>query len=142
MISSQQAPPETRARHKNLHTPHALLRCQVIRKDSNNSVLSANPCSCLFSARLPAFIPDMSNSAQESLQAPLSGRYFLLLQGPQSHFFRHLSKALVKEGARVDKVNFCGGDLMLWGLNRKALNYTGTLYEWPEWIGRYYRERA
>ena len=84
----------------------------------------------------------MSNSAQESLQAPLSGRYFLLLQGPQSHFFRHLSKALVKEGARVDKVNFCGGDLMLWGLNRKALNYTGTLYEWPEWIGRYYREEG
>ena len=30
-------------------------------------------------------------------------------------------EALVKEGARVDKVNFCGGDLMQWGLNRKAL---------------------
>ena len=72
----------------------------------------------------------------------MSGRYFLLLQGPQSHFFRRLADGLVKEGARVDKVNFCGGDRMLWGLGRRALDYTGTLYEWPEWIGHYYREEG
>lgn len=83
-----------------------------------------------------------TNPPYDSSDAPLSGRYFLLLQGPQSHFFRRLADGLVKEGARVDKVNFCGGDRMLWGLGRRALDYTGTLYEWPEWIGHYYREEG
>lgn len=83
-----------------------------------------------------------TNPPYDSSDAPLSGRYFLLLQGPQSYFFRRLADGLVKEGARVDKVNFCGGDRMLWGLGRRALDYTGTLYEWPEWIGHYYREEG
>ncbi len=85
---------------------------------------------------------DSIESGEKSADKPLSGRYFLLLQGPQSAFFGELSAALAAAGARVDKVNFCGGDLLLWGLNRRAINYTGTLYEWPEWIGHYYREHG
>lgn len=73
---------------------------------------------------------------------PLLGRFFLLLQGPQSAFFRKLSDALKKAGARVEKVNFCGGDLVLWGVTRRAINYSGTLYDWPQWLGNYYREQG
>ena len=64
----------------------------------------------------------------------LSGRRFLLLQGPQSQFFRRLQKRLLKTGASVQKVNFCGGDVFLWGF-AKAHWYLGNLYKWPEWIG-------
>lgn len=70
----------------------------------------------------------------------LSDRSFLLLQGPQSGFFKLLAKQLRNVGAQVNKVNFCGGDVFLWGIFNKAINYRGNLYEWPSWIGRLYRE--
>ncbi|SOB60061.1 conserved protein of unknown function [Pseudodesulfovibrio profundus] len=41
-------------------------------------------------------------------------RSFLLLQGPQSRFFKWLGEALVAAGHRVAKVNFCGGDVFSW----------------------------
>ena len=71
---------------------------------------------------------------------PLKGRSFLLLQGPQSGFFKLLARDLAVAGAAVHKVNFCGGDVFLWGLFNKAINYRGNLYEWPAWIGSLYRE--
>ncbi|MBQ7249508.1 MAG: hypothetical protein IJS21_05720, partial [Deltaproteobacteria bacterium] len=40
-------------------------------------------------------------------------RVFLLLQGPQSPFFRRLGDALQRAGAQVIKVNFRGGDVLL-----------------------------
>lgn len=85
---------------------------------------------------------DSCDLKKQPVEKMLSGRYFLLLQGPQSVFFRKLSDALKAQGARVEKVNFCGGDLLLWGLTRRCINYSGTLYEWPEWIGSYYREHG
>ena len=57
----------------------------------------------------------------------LSGRSFLLLQGPQSGFFRELAKGLREAGALVEKVNFCGGDVLLWGMGH-AFCYRGTRY--------------
>lgn len=72
----------------------------------------------------------------------LADRSFLLLQGPQSAFFRKLAEALRTEGASVEKVNFCGGDSVLWGVTNPALAYTGDLYGWPEWLGDLYRERG
>lgn len=71
---------------------------------------------------------------------PLGDRSFLLLQGPQSGFYRLLAEHLRKAGAVVNKVNFCGGDVFLWGIFNKAINYHGNLYEWPAWIGSLYRE--
>lgn len=64
----------------------------------------------------------------------LYGRKFLLLQGPQSGFFRKLSQELEANGAKVYKVNFCGGDVVHWGF-KKSYWYLGSLYKWPEWIG-------
>ena len=70
----------------------------------------------------------------------LSGRSFLLLQGPQSGFFRELAKGLREAGALVEKVNFCGGDVLLWGIGH-AFCYRGTRYEWLSWVGKIYRGR-
>ena len=71
----------------------------------------------------------------------LTGRTFLLLQGPQSGFFRVLAEKLVRAGAAVHKVHFCGGDAALWGL-KKAYWYTGDLYRWIGWVGNLYRKLA
>lgn len=75
----------------------------------------------------------------ETDPAHLRGRRFLLLQGPQSGFFRLLAEQLEAAGARVDKVCFCGGDVFLWGF-RKSHWYRGDLYSWPAWIGACYRD--
>ena len=82
-----------------------------------------------------------SRSSRGSAGA-LAGRSFLLLQGPQSLFFRRLADRLRAEGATVAKVNFCGGDAVLWGLTNPAIAYTGDIYGWPEWVGDLYRERG
>lgn len=80
-----------------------------------------------------------NRSASDHAQL-LAKRSFLLLQGPQSGFFRLLASHLRQSGAAVHKVNFCGGDVFLWGIFNKAINYHGNLYEWPAWIGSLYRE--
>ncbi|MBR5346429.1 MAG: hypothetical protein IK129_02175, partial [Deltaproteobacteria bacterium] len=68
-------------------------------------------------------------------------RVFLLLQGPQSPFFRRLGDALQRAGAQVIKVNFCGGDVLLWA-RRGALSYRGSVSDWPFWVSRLMRERG
>ena len=68
----------------------------------------------------------------------LTGRRFLLLQGPQSGFFADLGDMLLRAGAEVHKVNFCGGDVFLWG-RRPAYAYRGDIYHWPAWVGDVYR---
>lgn len=72
-------------------------------------------------------------------ESNLSSRRFLLLQGPQSRFFYCLSQALIKEGASVFKVNFCGGDVFLWGVQNSLL-YRQDVYHWPAWIGQVFRK--
>ncbi|MDO5531764.1 capsule biosynthesis protein [Sutterella sp.] len=73
---------------------------------------------------------------------PLAGRSFLLLQGPQSGFFRLLAGKLAEAGAAVRKVHFCGGDVFLWGLDQRDCDwYRGGLYGWVTWIGNVYRMR-
>lgn len=79
-----------------------------------------------------------SRSKQTSVN--LSGRSFLLLQGPQSGFFRELAKGLRKVGALAEKVNFCGGDVLLWGFEH-SFCYRGDRYEWLSWVGKLYRSR-
>lgn len=75
-----------------------------------------------------------SNKAQK-----LAGRSFLLLQGPQSGFFRVLAQRVKRAGAEVHKVHFCGGDAALWGWER-AYWYRGDLYQWIGWVGDLYRK--
>lgn len=76
---------------------------------------------------------------QRVTESNLSSHRFLLLQGPQSGFFHCLSQALTREGASVFKVNFCGGDVFLWGL-KNAFLYRNDVYHWPEWIGQVFRK--
>jgi capsular polysaccharide export protein len=55
----------------------------------------------------------------------------LLLQGLLGPFFRELGKGLTKRGHTVFKVNFNGGDRLYWRLP-KAIDYKGSLAEWPQ----------
>jgi capsular polysaccharide export protein len=60
-------------------------------------------------------------------------RVFLFLQGPSSPLFELLAEALVERGHRVRRVNLCFGDRLFWR-KRPAVNYSGTLEHWPEFI--------
>lgn len=70
---------------------------------------------------------------------PLSGRHFLFLQGPQSRFFRTLAQSLREQGAKVHKVNVCGGDVFLWGW-QSSFWYRKSVYQWPSWISDIFRK--
>ena len=59
-------------------------------------------------------------------------RSFLALQGTASPFFRQLLSALSARGHRVQRVNFCGGDLAYTGIER-GCNYTGELNALSGW---------
>jgi len=91
-----------------------------------------------------------SGAVAVDTRSPLTGgepeqkpaqRVFLLLQGPQSPFFRRLGDALQRAGAQVIKINFCGGDVLLWA-RRDALSYQGSESDWPFWVARLMRERG
>ncbi len=60
-----------------------------------------------------------------------SARCFLFLQGPQSRFFRRLGLNLARQGHRVIKINFCGGDVLHWPWPY-ARSYRGHRNRWPE----------
>lgn len=62
-----------------------------------------------------------------------SGRRFLFLQMPQSDFPKRLRKRLVECGHEVYKVNFCGGDILLW-LQPGSFNFCGGLNKWSNWF--------
>ncbi len=59
-------------------------------------------------------------------------RSFLALQGTASPFFRQLSAALRERGHRVQRVNFCGGDLAYAG-TENACNFADTIHALPDW---------
>jgi capsular polysaccharide export protein len=65
-------------------------------------------------------------------------RSYLFLQGPHGPFFRELGAKLSKQGAKVLRVNFNGGDWIDWHGSR-ALNFTGTQDQWARFVTRLYR---
>lgn len=67
-----------------------------------------------------------------------AGRRVLLLQGPVGPFFARLTADLRSVGATVHKVNFNAGDWFFYRTN--AVNYRGTMQEWPEWLATFLRE--
>lgn len=74
----------------------------------------------------------------------LSGRVFLMLQGPQSRFFPQLAQQLIEQGAKVVKVNLCGGDVLLWGKGAagvQTLNFHGRACRWPAFAARLLDEK-
>jgi capsular polysaccharide export protein len=66
------------------------------------------------------------------------GRRVLLLQGPVGPFFARLAADLRQLGAVVHKVNFNAGDWIFY--RDDAVNYRGTLQDWPEWLARHLGE--
>ncbi|RYF40799.1 MAG: capsular biosynthesis protein, partial [Comamonadaceae bacterium] len=73
----------------------------------------------------------------QSIEA-LAGRKVLLLQGPVGPFFARLADDLRAAGAEVHKVNFNGGDWAYYP--RGAMNYRGTMPDWPRWLEARLRE--
>jgi len=67
-------------------------------------------------------------------------RSFILLQGPQSRFFRTLGLRLLDLGHKVAKVNFCGGDLVHWP-RPHAYMFRKSFHEWPGWFLELVRAR-
>ncbi len=57
----------------------------------------------------------------------------LLLQGPVGPFFRRLAADLERQGVRVYKVNFNGGDAFFYR-RRGTFHFTGELQEWPDYL--------
>lgn len=81
---------------------------------------------------VPAEADATRSSARPRPGAAPGDRSFLFLQGPQSRFFRRLGLALVARGARVLKVNFCGGDVLHWH-GEHTVAYRGSRLDWPTW---------
>lgn len=64
--------------------------------------------------------------------AQFKGQRILLLQGPVGPFFARLARDLRAAGATVFKINFHLGDRLFYP--RGALDYRGTMEDWPAWI--------
>ena len=60
------------------------------------------------------------------------GKRVLLLQGPVGPFFTRWAEDLRQAGAQVFKVNFNAGDWFYYP--RGAINYCGTMEDWPGWF--------
>lgn len=62
-------------------------------------------------------------------------RVFLFLQGPIAPFFRRVGRSLVREGFRVLKVHFNGGDVFTWprGCGRTVW-FRDSRKKWPSWL--------
>ncbi len=56
----------------------------------------------------------------------------LLLQGPVGPFFVRLANQLRRQGFRVYKINFNGGDTLFY--RRGAISYRGNLAQWPRFF--------
>jgi len=89
--------------------------------------------------------PDWTARTSRIVDAPRPNdphnRSFLFLQGPQSRFFRRLGLAVRDTGARVLKVNICGGDVVHW-LRPCACLYRGSRADWPRWVAEIMDRRA
>ena len=57
----------------------------------------------------------------------------LFLQGPPTGFWPRLSDAFAARGCDVLRVNLCAADALFWRRDG-AINYRGTLAEWPTWL--------
>ncbi|HWA73943.1 MAG TPA: capsular biosynthesis protein [Polyangiaceae bacterium] len=70
----------------------------------------------------------------------LTGRHFLMLQGPAGPFFSRVGRQLRERGARVTKVNFNGGE-DLYNQGPHVVRFRAALESWPEFFEHLVRER-
>ena len=66
------------------------------------------------------------------------GKRILLLQGPVGPFFARLAQDLRAVDAVVYKINFNAGDWFYYP--RHAINYRGTMEDWPAWLAKLLQE--
>ena len=66
---------------------------------------------------------------------------FLFLQGPLSAFYSEIADHLLKAGQKVVRVNFSGNDEWDWAHN-DAINYRGTLEDWPNFLDQLITEQS
>lgn len=65
----------------------------------------------------------------------------LFLQGPPTGFWPRLADAFAERGCEVIRVNFCAADALFWR-RKGALNYRGSLADWPAWLRDLIKERG
>lgn len=70
----------------------------------------------------------------------MKARTFLFLQGPASPFFRLVANRLEAAGARVERINFCLGDVAFWW-PKKGHFYRGQKRDWPDYLENFVRHR-
>jgi capsular polysaccharide export protein len=58
-----------------------------------------------------------------------------------THFFERLGRALTERGHAVHRVNFNGGDRAFWRLSG-AIDFSGRLEEWPEFLDQLIVDKA
>jgi len=67
-------------------------------------------------------------------------RAFLFLQGPLSPLYARIADRLEAEGHAVHRINLNVGDALHWRRGGAVL-YRGRLTHWPDFVGRFLRER-
>ena len=67
--------------------------------------------------------------------------HFLFLQGMPSAFFSRVAHGLEQRGCRTTGINLCMGDRLFWR-GKRAVNYRGTLEEWPTFIASFLAREA
>ncbi len=71
----------------------------------------------------------------------MKNRTFLFLQGPASPFFRLVAGRLEAAGGRVERVNFCLGDMIFWW-PRRGRFFRGKKSDWPDYLAAFIRHRS
>lgn len=74
-------------------------------------------------------------AAARAIPAPAGAarqRVVLVLQGAATPFQRRLAAALEAEGARIVKINICGGDVVFW--RRPAIAFRGRFEDWRGFV--------
>jgi capsular polysaccharide export protein len=66
----------------------------------------------------------------------MASQRYLFLQGPISPFFARLADRLEALGHSTRRINLCFGDRLLWR-RPGAINYRGSLDDWPAFIADY-----
>lgn len=66
---------------------------------------------------------------------------FLFLQGPISPFFADLAAELRARGHTTHRINLCLGDKLFWR-GPGAVDFTGTLAEWPRFVSEFLDREA
>lgn len=75
-----------------------------------------------------------------AMQALLTHRHVLLLQGKMGIFFHRFASFLHTQHIKVSKVNFNAGDAFFYR-HKPAYDYTGTVAEFGDWLARLVAEQ-